>query len=83
EKIIAVQDWRKHNVTNYAYGVVKIFVLCKFKGGKFEKNIETTETGFFSREEIPDNLAVEKSAFEQIMMCFDSYENPSSPTLFD
>lgn len=83
EKIIAVQDWRKHNVTNYAYGVVKIFVLCKFEGGKFEKNIETTETGFFSREEIPDNLAIEKSSFEQIMMCFDSYENFSSPTLFD
>ncbi len=83
EKIVAVQDWRKHNVTNYAYGVVKIFVLCKFEGGKFEKNIETTETGFFSREEIPDNLAIEKSSFEQIMMCFDSYENLSSPTLFD
>ena len=83
EKIIAVQDWRKHNVTNYAYGVVKIFVLCKFEGGKFEKNIETTETGFFSREEIPDNLAIEKSSFEQIMMCFESYENLSSPTLFD
>ena len=83
EKIIAVQDWRKHNVTNYAYGVVKIFVLCKFEGGKFEKNIETTETGFFSREEIPDNLAIEKSSFEQIVMCFDSYENLSSPTLFD
>ena len=83
EKIVAVQDWRKHNVTNYVYGVVKIFVLCKFKGGKFEKNIETTETGFFSREEIPDNLAIEKSSFEQIMMCFDSYENLSSPTLFD
>ena len=28
EKLIAVQDWRKHNVTNYAYGVVKIFSLC-------------------------------------------------------
>ena len=83
EKIVAVQDWRKHNVTNYAYGVVKIFVLCKFEGGKFEKNIETTETGFFSREEIPDNLAIEKSSFEQIMMCFDSYVNLSSPTLFD
>ena len=83
EKIIAVQDWRKHNVTNYAFGVVKIFVLCKFEGGKFEKNIETTETGFFSREEIPDNLAIEKSSFEQIMMCFESYENLSSPTLFD
>ena len=27
DRLIAVQDWRKHNVTNYAYGVIKIFVL--------------------------------------------------------
>lgn len=35
ERIIAIQDWRKHNVTNYAYGVIKIFVLCRLNGGKF------------------------------------------------
>ena len=35
EKLIAVQDWRKHNVRNYAYGVIKIFVLCKYKDGEF------------------------------------------------
>lgn len=49
EKIIAVQDWRKHNVTNYAYGVIKIFVQCKYEFGEFEKNIETTEIGFFGK----------------------------------
>ena len=27
EKLVAVQDWRKHNVTNYAYGVLKAFVM--------------------------------------------------------
>ncbi len=83
EKIIAVQDWRKHNVTNYAYGVIKIFVLCKYESGKFEENIETTEIGFFGKAELPDNLAAEKCTKEQILMCFDSYENQSSPTLFD
>ena len=35
EKIIAIQDWRKHNVVNYAYGVLKIFVLCKYESGEF------------------------------------------------
>lgn len=83
QKIIAVQDWRLHNVTNFAYGVVKVFVLCKYKGGSFEENIETTEIGFFDRDNIPDNLAVEKTTKEQILMCFDSYENINSPTLFD
>lgn len=83
EKIIAVQDWRKHNVTNYAYGVIKIFVLCKYIDGKFKENIETTEIAFFDKTELPDNLAIEKCTKEQILMCFDSYENTDSPTLFD
>ena len=83
EKIIAIQDWRKHNVVNYAYGVVKVFVLCKYENGEFQDNIETTEIGFFGKEEIPDHLAVEKCTKEQITMCFDSYENQASPTLFD
>lgn len=83
EKIIAIQDWRKHNVVNYAYGVVKVFVLCQLRGGKFEKNIETTEIGFFDKENLPTNLAVEKCTKEQVLMCFDSYENPIMATLFD
>ncbi len=83
EKIIAIQDWRKHNVVNYAYGVVKVFVLCQRRGGKFEENIETTEIGFFDKENLPTNLAVEKCTKEQVLMCFDSYENPIMATLFD
>ena len=83
EKIIAVQDWRKHNVLNYAYGVIKIFILCKFVSGEFRENIETTEIGLFDRDSIPENLAVEKTTREQILMCFDSYEKPDLPTLFD
>ena len=83
EKLIAVQDWRKHNVRNYAYGVIKIFVLCKYKDGEFEDNIETIEIGFFDKDHIPDNLAVEKTTREQVMMCFDAMVNPDTPTMFD
>lgn len=82
-KLIAVQDWRKHNVQNYAYGVVKVFVLCEYESGEFQDNIETTETRFFDRESIPENLAVEKTTKEQILMCFDSYKQKDLPTLFD
>lgn len=83
EKLIAVQDWRKHNVTNYVYGVLKAFVLCRYESGQFEENIETTGIAFFPREELPDDLAAEKCTREQIQMCFDAYENPDAPTLFD
>lgn len=83
EKLIALQDRRKHNVTNYAYGVVKAFTLCEYKGGKFESNIETTEIRFFKKDEIPENLAVEKCTKEQIIMCFDAFENQDFVTVFD
>lgn len=83
EKLIAVQDWRKHNVRNYAYGVVKIFILCKEIGGAFAENIETTGIQYFGREEIPNNLAAEKTSKEQILMCFDAYDNENWKTQFE
>lgn len=82
-KIIAVQDRNKHNKPIYAYGVCKIFVLCNLIGGEFVKNIETTETGYFSLDEIPDNLAEEKTNKEQIEMCFEAYKDVNWQTQFD
>ena len=83
EKIIAVRGWRRHNVTDYAYGVIKLFALCRYEGGSFVPNPETTEIGLFAKEALPEHLAAEKSARDQILMCFDSFENPTLPTLFD
>lgn len=83
QRLLAVQDWRKHNVTNYAYGVIKCFVLCRYEGGAFSENIETTEIGFFGEGELPEQLANEKCTRAQIEMCFRMQENPALPTLFD
>lgn len=83
ERLIAVQDWRKHNVCNYIYGVVKIFVLCQEVGGAFAENIETTGIQYFGRDELPDRLAVEKTTAEQILLCFDAYEDQNWQTRFD
>lgn len=83
DKLIAVQDWRLHNVQNYAYGVIKIFVLCRKTGGSFAENIETTETGYFARDKLPDDLATEKTTTEQIQMCFDAYCSKDWKTQFD
>ena len=83
DRIIAVQDWRKHNVTNYAYGVCKIFVACSVIGGSFVENIETTECRYFAEDELP-TLATEKNSVEQIMMCFEAYRsNTEWQPLFD
>ena len=83
DQVIAVQDWREHNKCNLPYGVVKIFVQCNVIGGNFQENIETTESKYFTKEELPENLAVEKVTREQIRMCFEAYESDSWKTLLD
>lgn len=82
-KLIAVHDWRKHNVCNYVYGVVKTFIMCEISGGEFTENIETSEIKFFAREELPENLANEKATKQQILTCFAYYDNPALPAEFD
>ena len=82
-KIIALQDRNKHNKPIYAYGVCKIFVLCNVIGGEFIENIETTEIKYFSLDEIPNNLAEEKTNNEQIEMCFKAYKDEKWQTQFD
>ena len=83
DRLIAVQDRNKHNKPIYAYGVIKVFVLCSVVGGEFVPNIETTETKYFGRDELPENLAGEKTSREQILMCFDANESEHWETKFD
>ena len=82
-KIISIQDRNKHNKPIYAYGICKIFVLCEVIGGEFAQNTETTETRYFSIEELPSDLAEEKTTREQIEMCFQAFSDENWQTLFD
>lgn len=83
KRVIAVQDWRRHNRVNSLYGVIKIFMLCEYEQGSFKENIETTESGFFDIDGLPFELAAEKTTREQILMCFDFYKHTDHPTAFD
>ncbi|MDO5088744.1 MAG: NUDIX hydrolase [Leptotrichiaceae bacterium] len=82
EKVIAVVDREKHNLPFYPYAIYKIFVLCSLLGGKFKKNIETTESGYFKLDNLPE-LSIEKNNFNQIKMCFDAYNSENWDTIFD
>lgn len=52
--------------------MIKFFVLCKVIKGTFEKNIKTIGIKYFNQEELPNNLAIEKTSKEQILMCFEA-----------
>lgn len=88
ENIIAIHDGIKNNLDEIKkpspYGVIKIFVLCKLIGGEFEENIETTESKYFSLEEIENlNLSTIKNTKKQLKMCFKAYESDLWETVFD
>lgn len=82
-KVIAIQDRNKHNKPIYAHSVCKVFILCDIIGGEFKKNIETTEIQYFSLNEIPNNLAEEKTNKEQIELCFKAYNDKNWQIQFD
>lgn len=82
-RVIAIQDRNKHNTPVYAYGVCKVFIQCEIIGGKFVENIETTGFDYFDLNNLPENLANEKTSKEQIEMCFTAFNNANWQTYFD
>ena len=72
ESIIAVQDRARHNRPDYAYGVCKVFVLCRALGGRFRENIETIRSDYFPEDALPP-LSEAKNTPEQVRMCFAAY----------
>lgn len=82
KRVIAILDRKKHNLPPYPYGVCKVFVECEYICGEFVENIETTELGYFSLEDIPE-LAEEKNTLAQIEMCFKAKDKEDFKVIFD
>ena len=81
-RLIALHDRNRHNPPPYAYGVCKIFVRCEERGGSFRSNVETSESRWFGREELPP-MALEKNTPEQVRLCFDAAADPLWNPVFD
>ena len=81
-RIIAIQDRNKHNFPKFTYGIFKVFVLCYVISGSFKENDETTESGFFSLDNLPI-IDENKNVYDQIKMCFDAYKNEKWEVVFD
>ncbi len=53
ERIIAIQDKKKHNLPISPYRICVIFILCKELSGSFEANIETEASDYFPLDNLP------------------------------
>ena len=75
DRLIAVQDHRKHRNTWTARCIVNFFALCTRQGGGFAANTETDAAEFFDLDHLPP-LSVKRTTREQIEMCFAASRNP-------
>ena len=83
EMIIALLDVTKNQGKKIPYGITKVFVLCEYVSGKFEKNIETVDSGYFGIDELPE-LEEKKITVDQIKMCFEANKNKDNwKVIFD
>ena len=70
-RVIAVMDGERHHATVYPWKVCIVFVLCTLLGGQFRANLETTASGWFSLDGLPQ-LDLEKTTPEQLRMCLEA-----------
>lgn len=81
-RLIAVLDGNKKQARRYVYGICKLFVLCQSRGGQFCPNTETSESGWFSLDDLPP-LFTDKNTEEQVKMCFLATADENWQVLFD
>lgn len=81
-KLVALLDRNRHNRPLFACGIAKAFMICHATGGRFEPNVETTESGYFPLDGLPE-LSVTRNTRAQIEMCFRAREDPCWQTICD
>ena len=82
-RVIALFDHNRRNHTNYPSNICSAYVLCEYRSGAFQPNLETIASGFFALDSIPEPLATAKTTREQIELCFRAAEDENWQVIFD
>jgi len=82
KRLLAIMDKKCHPHPSDLYYIYKIFLECELKGESEPDGMETTDTGFFDRNNIPE-LSGPRNTPDQIRMLFDFKEGVKTPPYFD
>ena len=82
QKLVALYDRNKHAHPPMLFHVYKAFFLCDLVGGSASSSLETSEVGFFGREEIPP-LSTARVTIRQIERLFAHHAHRELPTEYD
>jgi len=81
-RVIGVYDANRI-VPIQLFHAFKVVFLCDLLAGEARPSRETTEVGFFSRDEIPPRLSGERTRARHIDDAFAAFQDPAVSTVFD
>jgi ADP-ribose pyrophosphatase YjhB (NUDIX family) len=83
-KLAAVYDRDRHgHVPLHAFHVYKLFFICEIAGGAPRPGLETSEVGFFTTDNLPDDLSAGRVRQHQMRRMMEHWRSPELPTDFD
>ena len=82
-RVIALFDHNRRNHTDYPSNICSAYVLCEYRSGTFQPNLETIDSGFFAPDSLPEPLATAKTNREQIELCFRAAADENWQVIFD
>ncbi len=68
-RLVAIHSHKMRNNPKSFFSCFKYLVLCEAKGGQFIANEETTESGWFPVDALPEDMNSHKINRDQIMLC--------------
>jgi len=81
-KLLALTDRRKHPHPAMFLHVYKAFFWCELIGGELKPSIETSEVGFFAKDELPP-ISTARVTETQIHQFFELLQELPENTYFD
>jgi ADP-ribose pyrophosphatase YjhB (NUDIX family) len=83
-KIVGIYDAnRSFEIPLPVFHAYKIVFLCRIVGGKITTSNETSHVGYFSLEEIPQDLSKKRIQMRHIADAFRTYRDPCFHPVFD
>ena len=82
-KLVALKDTRRHPYQLVGpHHIYKLLFLCELTGGAARENIEISDIGFFSPDELPE-LSQSRTLPEDIQLLVTHKQHAELPTSFD
>jgi len=82
-KLAAVWDRARQAQPPTAFSVVRMFFVCTLQGGSPATSSETSEVGWFTEDDVPNDLSLRRTLPHHISRMFAHWREPGLPTEFD